>query len=430
MHDSTRRICCRLAFLALCAAPSGSLFTWIVYRATPLHTWHVNSRWEEAIYQATGLLAEIDRVSHPTRSRTLIEHLTLYDPDGNERIVQIRVVELARTDQGLVAIASQPEVDAGQLQRLGQLLYQRVLRGPRSAPAFQLVGGELTVHHQNGALTFNDVRAQVHSTLEGVDVTIDFQLAGNDTTSPAQIQIARPRGSQRSTTVWQVRTGNTPLPCELLADYVPALQTLGDRCLFQGTAWIQQDARSWDGEIAGRFLQADLERIFEPFPHKLSGFAEITLSHTSFRQGRLVEAAGALHSEGGVISTSLVSSAIEALKLTSPATHQEPADTLLAYRQLAFGFQLDTVGLQLSGLCDVRQEGVLLVGTSGNLLLDAQTEVVPSVALTRALVPQNDLQVPATLATEYLLRALPLPQVTPPVSRTAGPAYNKLRVVE
>ena len=93
--------------------------------------------------------------------------------------------------------------------------------------------------------------------------------------------------------------------------------------------WVQHVEQSWDGEIAGRFLDVDLDSLVAPFPHKLSGTAEIVLSHTSFRQGKLVEAAGALSSDGGTISVSLLTAAAESLKLGANVIHDEQADTLL-----------------------------------------------------------------------------------------------------
>ncbi|MEX0819078.1 MAG: hypothetical protein WD070_05785, partial [Pirellulaceae bacterium] len=153
MHDSTRRTLCRLAFCAVCLAPSGSLATWIIYRTTPVHAWRETALWTEAIQRTTGLAASIGRVRHPTRLKTLLEDVTLRDPDGGHLVARIRVVELAATDHGVVAIASQPEIEAHQLYRLGQLLYQRVLRGPRPEQPFQLLAGELTLHGASGAST-------------------------------------------------------------------------------------------------------------------------------------------------------------------------------------------------------------------------------------------------------------------------------------
>jgi hypothetical protein len=336
MHDSTRRNLCRLAFFALCLAPSGSLCAWVLYRATPMHAWQEQAFWAESIYQTTGLLAEIERVRHRTRTRTLLEGVTLSDPDGGHLVARVRVIEFAETDHGMVAMASQPEIEAHQLQRLGQLLYQRVLRGPRPTQQFQLLSGELTLHGASSASTATDVRCLVSSDQGKVEATIDFLVAGFEMHSPAQIKLTRERDSGKASTTWQIRTGGTPLPCDMIADYLPALQSLGTRCRFQGTVWVQQDDESWDGEIAG---------------------------------------------------------------------------------------------LQVSGLCDDRQEGVVLVGTSGGLLLDSRAELIPSIALARALVPQSELQVPATTATEQILRALPLPSPKLPTSGTARRPWSPSKLL-
>jgi len=214
----------------------------------------------------------------------------------------------------------------------------------------------------------------------------------------------------------------------LLADYVPALRSLGRQSEFQGTAWIEQSETSWSGEVAGRFREVDLERLMAPFPHKLSGIADITISHSRFTNGRLDEIAGSLHCRGGVISRSLLNAASAALHLTTNAHSAEEEDALLTYGLLAFGFQLDGDRLQFSGLSDPARPAVVLLGTSGQVLLAASRQAVPSVSLTRALVPDSGVQVPATRATERLLRALPLPHIRPTATRTATLPSTRLRV--
>lgn len=428
MHDSTRRIICRLAFVALCVVPCGTLSAWIAYRATPIHARREHASWTDAIYESSGLLAEVDEVKHPTQSRTILEGLTLRDPDSDRIIARIRILEFAETDQGIVAIASQPEVEPNEFQRLGRLLQQRVLRGPRPQRQFQLLTSELTIHGDEMASTARDVRCLVASSQDRVEVTMDFTLAGFDMQNSAQIQILRERGIDQTSTAWHVRTGGTALPCALLADYIPGLRSLGNRSRFQGTAWVDQVDLSWDGELAGQFLDVNLDQLVAPFPHKLSGSADITLSHTKFHRGKLVEAAGSISSAGGVISQSLLAAAAESLKLASPVTRDEHADTLRDYQQLALGFQIDNAGLQLFGLCEDQREGALLIARSGEILLEARDETIQTIALARTLVPDSELLVPATTATETLLRVLPLPSVTPRSSGSARLPYSPLRL--
>ncbi len=428
MHDSTRRAICRLAFLACCLAPSASLCAWITYRATPIHAARDNAAWCDEIYAATGLIAEIEAVRHPLPSRTILHGVTLKDPDGESVAVRVRAVELTATSKGIVAIASQPEVEPNQLHRVGELLFDRVMRGKSVLQQFQLLSGELTLHDDAGASTITDLRCIVNSSDEETGVTIDFQLAGVEMRKPAQIRISRDRSAGPKSTAWEIRTGDTAMPCRLLADYVSGLELLGDRCQFAGTAWIRRDDHSWTSELAGRFTGVDLGTLVAPFPHKLSGIAEIELSHVSFRDGKLVEAAGALESHAGGISQSLLMAATHWLKLGSNLHVNQHADSQLSYGHLAFGFHIDEAGLELFGLCGNPDDGIMLIGTSGNVLLNTQGHRLSTLDLTRTLVPYSQFQVPATSATQSLLRALPFPKPTLPAGATAVRPTATLRV--
>jgi hypothetical protein len=271
------------------------------------------------------------------------------------------------------------------------------------------------------------LQASLEFQLAGFDPS-NTEQAGTDVSNTVQIQVTRDRGEFAPVSTWQVRTGDESVPCELLADHVPALRALGQRSKFQGTAWIEQSQTASSGELAGRFLDVDLEQVMAPFPHKLSGEADVTVSHSRFTNARLDEIAGSLRAEGGVISRSLLNAASTALYLTTDADSAEHGDTLLTYRLLAFGFQLDGDRLLFSGLSDPARPEIVLVGTSGQVLLAASRQSVPSVALTRALVPNSEVQVPATQATERLLRALPLPPIRPATARTATLPSTRLRV--
>ena len=433
MYDSTRRILCRFAFLALCLAPTSMLCAWIVYRATPLYAWQAHAGWERTIFERTGLLASIGDIEHPTSTRVLLRGVTLVDPDDDRQVASIRVLEVAETKHGVFISCSQPEIHREQLTRLVSLLHQRVLRGPALATPVRISSREVTLSSSTGASTFTEARCLLGSRGESLQASLEFQLAGSSTSNAetskiVQLQVTRERGARDPVSIWEVRTGDETLPCELLADYVPALRSLGDRCKFQGTVWIEQSGVSWSGEIAGRFREVDLEQVMAPFPHKLSGIADVTVSHSSFKNGRLDEIAGSLRSRGGVISRSLLNAAATALYLTAHGPGGEHRDTLMTYGLLAFGFQLDGDKLHFSGLADPTRPEIVLVGRSGQVLLTASRQAVPSVSLTRALVPDSGVQVPATRATERLLRVLPLPHSSPTTTRTATLPSARLRV--
>ncbi|MFV1966463.1 MAG: hypothetical protein ACC628_13650 [Pirellulaceae bacterium] len=428
MRDKTRRSICRLAFCMLCLLPTAGIGGLILYRSTPVYAAAERVYWQHLLHAHTGLTARVGSVRRPRRGDVLLDQVTLTDPDSGRRLARVRLVEMAWTDHGLVMLLSQPEIEAGQFQRLWSLFHHRVLRAGELPMAVQLSAAELTLHATPHALTFTEVRCTAESSAKITKTLIEFRVAGAEMTSPAQLQIVRGREVYPPVTGWRLRTGPTPLPCSLFAGYCRPLERLGSDCRFHGTIWAEETTQGWDGEIAGRFDQVDLQALMDPFPHKLSGMAEIVFNQATFRGSRLQDVAGSLIAHGGVISTSLVTRLGDVFQLPVDSGLEESQEPLHAYQQLAVGFQLDADGMHISGLCDTATTGALLVGPEGTMLSDSLHAVVPAVALAQALSPDADLQVPATKETHLLLRALPLPGVRPSAPLTAKKRYTRLRL--
>jgi hypothetical protein len=165
--------------------------------------------------------------------------------------------------------------------------------------------------------------------------------------------------------------------------------------------------------LSGQFTDVDLQSLVsEQFPHRLGGTAEITLQKARFSHGRLEDAVGTFSSGPGVVSQSLVAAAIEFLHLI-PGPANNHTDMLRQYEQLAFAFVVDPAGLTLSGACSSGPGVVMRLG-DGTVLGEAGAPSGPLVALVRTLVPQSDVQVPATRQSDWLIERLPMPQVILP----------------
>ena len=100
---------------------------------------------------------------------------------------------------------------------------------------------------------------------------------------------------------------------------------------------------------------------------------------------------------------------------------QQPGD-LVQYEQLALGFVLDAGGLSLQGRCTMTDAGAILVDRYNCLLGGPISQPRPVIALLQTLVPNSELQVPATRQTDWLIRRLPVPQLAP--AETAGPSVS------
>lgn len=435
MHDRTRRLLCRLGFLLFCVAPTLGMAAWIGVVRSPAYIAACRAECERQLSEALGLDVSVQEVHRLLQGVTLLDGVVLTEPETGAPIARIRHLEFGFQDGRLMVLASQPEIDGQQVWRLWEALHERVLRARRaSAVDAQLFAGEITIRQADGATatTLTDVRGQLTTADAGPQATIEFREAALQMSEPARLRITRNRQVTPPATRWALNTRSTALPCSLLADYLEVLRTLGEQAAFQGTIEAMPTAEGWEGEIAGRFCDVDLDRVTERLKlrHKLSGAAEVVFRRASFRAGRLIDAAGDLSCNGGVVSRSLLYQANQSLGLAADSRLLTPqANTLVVFRELKLGFTLDKEGVQIAGQCQSAGSGVVMTDEGGPLLTNQSREAVQVTALVRTLAPDSGEQVPANYEAYQLLHVLPIPRESVANrSEIARPIYSPLRL--
>ncbi len=429
MHDSTRRLLCRLGFLLLCVLPTLAVVGWVSVICSPTYVAARRAAWERRLSQHLGLSVQLQGVQNPSRGVTVLKGLVLSDPETEVCVAQVRQVEIGYRGEELVVLAAQPELHSEQIWRLCEALHDRVLRGP---PASQVkvhfYAGELNVKQagNQGDSSLTDVHCRLTPTATGPQAAIEFCDVALQMSEPAQLRITRNRQVSPPATRWELRTRSTPLPCYLLADHVEILANLGDLATFQGTVEAMQGAGGWEGEVTGRFRDVDLDRLTERYDHKLSGAAEIVFRRAQFRGGKLIDAAGDVLCDGGVVSLSLLHQADKSLGLIADQrVLSAETDPLRRYQELKFGFTLNQQGLQIVGLCHSVGEGVVMADYFGPLLTDRPQEVTQVAALVRMLSSRSGEHVPATYEAYQLLHVLPIPSRTDPPQIGTRPPFSK-----
>lgn len=426
MHERTRRNLCRLAFLALGVLPMVCTSLWTVYRVSPWWAQAERSKWERQLFELTGLATSIQSVEHPTGRSTLLSDLQLVDPDGGGLVARIRHAEIADQPEGFVVLLSQPEVAHGKLLRLWDTLQHRALHGPLPSKAIQITTGELTVEVGQQAQTFKTVRCTIQPHETSVQAALEFQLAGTETPVPAQIRIERNRQANPPTTYWSLTT-DAPLPCALFSDYLPQLSQLGPHATFQGKLWVALKRAGWSAELVGRFIQVDLTHLTDSLPHKLSGLATVTINHAMIERGIIKSSEGTLVSDGGTISSSLISSLVQHLPVSTSEVVLASHSTLIHYDRLAFRYLISAEGCSVSATDD-QTGGVILSSTRQPLLIGDARARYPLVALVRALSPDSRFLVPATDETKSLLSVLAFPERQPAQNSKANGIQPRVRI--
>lgn len=414
MHNRTRRVLCRIGFFTLCVVPTLFVAGLICIVRSPVYLAYQKSALERSLSDGLGLVVSIDKIKHPVRGVTELEGVELADPESGDRIALARRIETGRNGEELVLLASQSEIQGEKIRHLWEVLQDRVLRSHRSSELrAQLVAGEVTIRRADDAETtmLTGVRCRLVPTAEGPHALIEFRDVAHQADEPAQLHVTRNRQMSPPATRWKLQTGSTSFSCAMLADHVDILANLGDEATFQGSVEMTSTGRGWEGEIAGRFRQVDLDQLVtNRYSHQLSGVAEIGFQRATFAEGKLLDAIGDVTCEGGVVSWSLLDQARESLGLLADARLRSTVvDSLWPYRQLKFGFSLSAEGFDITGHCNSVGEGVVMADDNGPLLADDPQRIAQVVALVRTLASKNGEQVPATPEAHQLLDVLPIP---------------------
>ena len=423
MHDRTRRMLCRAGFLGLCVLPTLGVLAWSSSRASPGHS---ADRAAE-LSRELGLHVSLAGVSYPQPGVALYEGVELADPETAAPLARMRFLESGGGGSVTALVASQPEIDALQLGRFWQVVAERMRQTTGPQPTIRLAAREATLDWPAGSQTLTDVLSELDAK-SGSDnervVTISFRLAGSDAPEPIRIRYSRRITDSRPISQLEIHTGAAAVPCSLLTVPMGIANRLGERARFRGSLWATEAVDGWAGELTGEFTEVDLQTaIAEQFPHHLSGTASITVQSAHFRGGRLEDARGTVAADRGVVGQSLLSSAARYMQLAGTAGSDSNA-ALVPYDQLAFLFEIDSTGLTIHGQCD-RPPGAIFSGGGTALLAESSGSSGPVVALLRTLVPQSEVQVPATRESDWLMRRLPVPQIMPP---SGEPPKGKLRL--
>lgn len=419
LHDKTRRWICRTLFVALCLVPTALTLGWIAYRHSPWYRTAQRLYWERLCRDRLGLVATIDGVSQPRGGVVLLSGLSLDDPDSGERVAKIRLVEIAHRNGRVTLILSQPEIRAGQFRRVCQVIHDRGLRMSRLLPPMEWSCGEVTIHGIEQSLTFVDVNGTFRRSGEATLFSVDFRVAGTESPKSAHLEIAREPGDGTPYTRWCLDTGDTPLPCALFADYVPALRRTGSQCRFRGVVQAEETALGWRGDLAGVFDKLDLAEAIESFPVKLSGLASVTVHQAAFEEGRLTQCAGQVTCDGGVVSWALIRSFVDAFRWRVADDQPLKSEGLFRFDQLAFHFELGGQLLEIRGCCDGHpRDPVLMMNRDGPLVLSGDQPSSP-IAIAQALSPHGPHLAPISPYAARLVNVLPVPSDEPSHGITA-----------
>ncbi|TWT31767.1 hypothetical protein [Blastopirellula retiformator] len=404
MHESTNRLLCRLAFLALCILPTFATFGWIGYRRS---SW-AHTALEQRLSDELGLKATFSKAFNPRPGKYVLEDLKLHVVQ--QPAVTIPLIE-AEEQGGVWRVrASACDLSWSHRRRLWETLNERLaIAGNR----------KITLHV--GAVRFDQPSlppltqfAVESSVLEsGVrSSSALFSLEGIASTQPI---VARLETSPEHNNIDIVfDSGDAKISSQTLATLFPSVRLFGDEAIYSDI-YIQRTAAAADRTTI-RAIVSDIELaalVNRRFDHTLVGKANLTLKEATLVNGKLQAADGWLLSEsGGRVSVSLVQDASQYLGiLIDNSLMQDSRTDQVGFDQLGIEFQLRSGQLSIRGCCDKTTPGAILANTHHALALQPTEKYIPSASLIQTLDADETITVPATAEAAELLDLLVVPAV-------------------
>ncbi len=424
MHERTRKLICRATFVSCCALPTLCTFLLVLWFYTPWYQNWLVARTEASLQDWLGLRFEIESIEPLAPGAMRLNGVVAYDPETNVEVGRAYKVQWARGKQ-LGIVVHQPELRSAQLPHAWKLIHDRFLCRPElTAERARIVARDLSIHSTAGSATINDLDVYVQPAEQSTELTASFMLAGRNGTRPAIISAVRDRSQDLPHTEWVLRTGDTPLPCSVLAEYLPVMKLVGPRAEFMGGLRWSLREQGWQIDLSScRFTAVELGRLFDGPWRQLTGLADIDLLRCRVEDGRFVDLSGQLVvNDRGRIGRDLFAEAQRSLGIqinpnrsTAQASDNGPGQDVW-FDHLKLVYELEEQNLKLGA--QVFESGQLIASKT------LESPAVPAVNVANLFAPDHAVSLPVSMQTKSLLDMLPLPNLPLENSRPRPPRVS------
>lgn len=442
LTDTQRRWLCRSGFALLVLVPLLLVIALIYHN-------DARSEWEARCTAALGLKTRIARVETLTPYHIVLSDVEVSDSEVGW-VARIDRVQVTRHEDRWSVLVDQTTIRPELLARIVERLENSL-----QIPATRQDDIELTMRgvHWAGAESSQD-STQASSQTRAPEsraswdrvawfrqaspdsVTLSGKLfpAGSQELGPIEIRVEHSRSSlvtaaARSSEAPATRStssqrDSTPKPDWSIRCTVNTREHAIDLAWLELTGWSHQslgEEASFAGEfeysvgvdgtisceLVGDLIDVDLRQLVgERFRQVMEGRATLHCSRLRIEEGRLIELAGSLESNRGLIGMPLLRSLAAELRLQTSPVVDAVSDASVPFKSLGVRFELTGETLSLGGF----DTSVLAYGSQNEMLLSVGHSLrLKPQDLIRALVPDSTLHVPLTRETVALMNWFPVP---------------------
>ena len=398
MHESTRRLLCRVAFLLGCVVPTLCTLSWIMYRQS---AWSIAAV-EDHLSDTIGLKCQIARYYNPKPTKWIFEDVHLQR--AGEDAVVVPVLQAELIDDTWQLSADSAQVAWTSRHRLWEAVQEGILLKRTGKQALKLSVTEV----QFQEIELRPLRhVQVQYDPSSPNAMTSWAKVGLQDNSPMiKVAIDTREGLPSKLTLETER-----LETDLLALALPPLSGLGIDAYYSGRVSCDLNGNAPLVQLEGEVRRIDLKTaLASKFHLNGGGSADLYLQDVVIRTDidNIVKAKGAVVSFNSHISRQLLNRASQYLGVSPlPASIED----LFAYDQAVIGFRHDHLGLTLIGLCDEMPRGTMFASGGRPLVFDNGQRLLASTSLTNAFFDNASPSVPSSQGAVDMARWLAVPSV-------------------
>lgn len=350
LHETTRRIACRFAFLSLAVFP---VLLAIVYSAVQRSSQFQSfqkSVWEKRISENLGIDVRFESIEFPTPWHFRIGDLTCYHPENGKQILKVAMVKSTMDRSGWTVDLSATELNGSQTQTAIKIVHDWFLCRPKkTASLLALNIPQLSIHDGNTSTVFENIEIGIKPTESTSTMLVRFSMAGSRFGEPAALRIDRHHSEQSPSTICSLRTHDSVLPSRVIADRLGLFHHFGEESEFRGDIHCAGTETRWSTQLNGVIENVDLAVATSAIGSPMRGKVKLLLDDLHFQNERLIQA------KGTVVQSSATQGTIDNRWLTettgwlSLPCAMMPSISQVNIRAMQCAFELNERGLSVQG---------------------------------------------------------------------------------
>ena len=329
MSDNSKRTVCRIAFLLLCALPL-SLVTYRIFH--PVTT----NQWQQAIKADLGLVSRIGSVETPLPFITQFRDIQLEDAELGQ-LAHLERLQLTIGPTNEIVIDDPIQVNGASLIRIVQRLRDSLLRTHSASKSWKIRLNNLTIAQPQSPLTdpfpISSVEISVNPYPTITITDIELKLANDTSDNTVRFSLRRNRDDNGVRETVELATGQSYVPCWLMCEILPDLNSFGPACSFAGFTKLEKGDNGWSGVVEGNFRQLDLASLAKPYQRNIEGLCDLWVPDCVIENNKIKSITTELRCESGRMdaATALAADRFLGIKLVDQAAEESKGDIEFAH---------------------------------------------------------------------------------------------------